>query len=63
MLARQIRTPYEQSYERILVTIKPVSLVVIESKYFVAAWGYNQLDSKSLQYRGLFAVQNISSTM
>lgn len=38
MLARQIRSSYEQSYERILVTAKPVSLIIIESKYHVAAW-------------------------
>lgn len=37
MLARQIRTSYEQSYERILVTVKLVLLIIIESKYHVAA--------------------------
>lgn len=65
MLARQIRTSYEQSYERILVTVKPVSVIIIESRYYVACGSLrcNWLDSNFFQYRGLFVVQNISFTI
>lgn len=37
MLVRKIRTSQEKSYESILVAVKPVSLIIKESKYHHAA--------------------------